>query len=108
MRIIWLLLSVWLAVAYSENQEEIDLEDDVGLEEFGNLLEEIMNDLDDDDEFSEFESQDELEDVNSEEVLNELLAKFQEELGVQDDPEIGAFEDELTGLLSGLISGTIG
>lgn len=107
MKITWLLLSVCLAVTYAESQEEFDLEDNLGLEEFENDLELFINDIVDDG-FTEFESQDELEPDNSEKVLNDLLSRFQKELGVQDDPEIGAFEDELTGLLSGLISGTIG
>lgn len=108
MKITWLLLSVCLAVAYSESQEEFDSNEDSYKENIDNVLEELLSDLRDDD-FTEFETHEALESEidHAEKIFNELFSNIQK-FGLQDDAEVDAFENELSGLLSGLLSGTIG
>lgn len=79
MKLTWLLLlSVCLAVAYSQIQEEFDIEDDSVIEEFNNFIEELTSNLEDDDfGGSEFENEFE-EEIDDSEDAREERSRFNE------------------------------
>lgn len=105
MKFIWLLFSVFLVVACSESQEEFDLEEDSSVEEFNNVIDDLVLGLDDDDftEFdTEYESEEEIDD-DSDDEINELFSSVLNNPEFLQDSLIDG--NEFAGLLSGLVSG---